>query len=390
MPRFRTALWAALLCSITFSIEVRGEASGLNIRIPNATTWTGRPDTQVPYTIGGIGPRAEFTLNVNLAGFTANGEFADPTNTRQTFNLLPNAFVTKVEWVDLVFHTLGASFQDEFVLSANNSNETEFFDHGPSTLAGPGTYGPASGTFGIPPERAAGGPFQLRADGQLLVFVYELFNDAGADAVVDSGTLRVTYSDDPPPPPPPPATIGTLVASDTSPNYPTPDVTANKTGGNVQWYKIVVPNDVTGTNGLFLDIDTEGASDAAASFDTQLALFSSTGVLLAEDDDSGSGPTSQLTFGDAGPRGPLTTFPAVDPGLPGDGFNGDLLAGEYYLAVAGFETVFANGFSALSDSTSTTALIPVNLRTNVPEPACATLLAVGMACCLRRRSARGR
>jgi hypothetical protein len=385
MSRYSVSFCLALIVSGTFSNLADAAPDGLNLRIGAPTTWSGRPDTYVPLPTS-VGTRAEFTLDINLAGFTANGTFSDPTNTRQTFNLLPNAFINKVEWINLTFHTEGASYLNEFLLSTNNSNETAFFDHAPSTTGAGGVYGPASGTFGVPPIQSVGGPFQLLANGQLLVYVYEDFNDPGVDAVVDSGTLRVTYSDTAPVVPPP-ATIGTLVTSDTTSNYATPDVSATKNGGSVQWYKITLTGDVSATNGQFLDIDTEGAADGTSSFDTELALFASNGQLIATDDDSGSGPTSQLTFGDAGPRGPLTTAPATTAGFPGDGFNGDLLAGDYYLAVAGFNAAFTNGFGATTNSTNTTGIVPVNIRTNVPEPGCVMALGIaGAACLLRRRN----
>jgi hypothetical protein len=63
----------------------------------------------------------------------------------------------------------------------------------------------------------------------------------------------------------------------------------------------------------------------ASDFDTEIGLYSSTGALLANDDDSGAGLTSLIS-------------------------GNQLAAGTYYLAVGGFNTSFAPFFSVTGGS----------------------------------------
>ena len=124
-----------------------------------------------------------------------------------------------------------------------------------------------------------------------------------------------------------------------------PNVTIG--AGEIVWYRFTLANPIPAGGTLFLDIDTEGSS-LAPSNDTELGLYDSTGVLIANDDDSGSGLLTQLTFGSTIPR------PAVGTGLAYNGRNGGLTAGTYYLSISGFNSNFAaTGWGVTSTSTNT-------------------------------------
>lgn len=122
----------------------------------------------------------------------------------------------------------------------------------------------------------------------------------------------------------------------------------------VNWYTF-------DTAGGDVSIDTAGSILTDAGFgenDTELGLYDSTGLLIADNDDVGGGD--------------LTS--AVDA---------TLAAGTYYVAVGSFNTVF--GASAWDVSSTSTAEGTIKL-TIVPEPASAGLLVAGaLAVASRRR-----
>jgi hypothetical protein len=193
---------------------------------------------------------------------------------------------------------------------------------GPSFILQPFTQGSFAGsiststyvfTLAVPVAPAAG-EWNFR--------FYESFDDPGNDARWDTITFTL---DDSLPDPPVAEDLGTLA-------LPT---TLNRAGslspGMVRWYKLTLAEPVTAAGLRYLDITTAG-SVVGAGDDTEIALYNASGVRLAEDDDDGPGNTSLLSFG-AGSRIGAS-----------QGQDGDLAAGTFYVAVAGFDATFGPGF----------------------------------------------
>lgn len=157
-----------------------------------------------------------------------------------------------------------------------------------------------------------------------------------------SGTLALTAFVPPTPPPSTDAVLGGSISGTLAP------------GGHA-WYRF----DYAGGG---FTLDTEG-SVFAPSNDTELGLFNSNGQLVAQDDDGGTGLLSSLNS----PAG--------------------LAAGTYYVAVGGFNTTHAGGFSATGGTNGGSFVL--NGLQIVPEPT--GLAALGLVASMvvrRRRSAR--
>jgi hypothetical protein len=138
----------------------------------------------------------------------------------------------------------------------------------------------------------------------------------------------------------------------------------------VSWLKLRLNQDVSDATGFYLDIDTNGTTTTAGvSADTEIGLYAVNGAGIDVDDDNGWDNQSQLTFGDTDPIRPNPVPPAgVDPEeFDRDGFNGPLVAGTYYLAIARFNTAFGVAdFNVTTTSTAASNYI-VNIRTNLPQ-----------------------
>jgi MYXO-CTERM domain-containing protein len=167
---------------------------------------------------------------------------------------------------------------------------------------------------------------------------------------------------------PPPATSLGVIG-------PGMTMTTGALGGNgeIDWYSFTIGG-ITGGAGDFLTIDTFGSTLMGGSFgngnDSEIGLYSSSGALIATNDD--------FDFG----GGNLLSFLGFGAGQSG----GDLAAGTYYLAVGGFNTTFGPGFGVTSDS-------PVNgnykltITTNVPAPGALALVGMAVLVGVRRRRA---
>lgn len=202
---------------------------------------------------------------------------------------------------------------------------------------------------------------------------FESFDD-GSDLLEDASwtNLSISVNDYVPPPPPPATNLGNVV--DTSSDYAVADMTANHTGGAIRWYSFTLNSAVDNALATWLDIDSE-----TSNFDTEIGLYTSTGALIASDDDDGSGTQSQLSFGQTAPTRTIGTS------VGGNGRDGALGPGTYYIAVGGFNTTFGPDFNVTTTSTNTTGVFNLNIRTNVPEPASLALLALGGLALIRRR-----
>jgi len=181
--------------------------------------------------------------------------------------------------------------------------------------------------------------------------------------------------------------LGTI--GDTTATYATPDFTFSAGGpfgaGDILWLRF----QFAGTSGtsLFLDIDTTTVGMApatSASFDTELGLYGDTGALIANNDDSGQGLYSRLSFGSsAGPRtydvgGGIAPLSAITLGR-----DGALAPGTYWLAVGRFNTTFGATDWTVTGGSADADPFDVNFRTDalgdVPEPGTYALLGAGMA-----------
>ncbi len=142
----------------------------------------------------------------------------------------------------------------------------------------------------------------------------------------------------------------------------------------ITWLKFSIGTNVLNASTNYLDIDTEptvpdGPALIGSINDTELGLYTSAGVFHSTDDDDGSDYHSQLTYGDS-----TNVRPAIGNAAAagGNGRDGSLNAGSYYMAVGCFNSVFATNFNATSTSNAT-GTVQVNFRTNIPGgggPAC--------------------
>jgi PEP-CTERM motif-containing protein len=163
----------------------------------------------VALTLGGaLNANAAFVsfVEVNLAGWQALGAFDasdDTDNTRLVIsNLGTGTTITGFDYTNLSFTTSGDSYLSEFVISVNNTGITQWLDWRPSTTQAGGSLGPISGSFGGPTGQGgpygAGGPFTL-VDGQVLVTTYLSYFIDPVGITVQSGSLRVNFSQVPEP-----------------------------------------------------------------------------------------------------------------------------------------------------------------------------------------------
>jgi MYXO-CTERM domain-containing protein len=139
----------------------------------------------------------------------------------------------------------------------------------------------------------------------------------------------------------------------------------------VVWYKFSTA-DITDPSS-FLTIDTFGSTLTGGSFgngnDTELGLYDSNGALIATNDDADFGAGNLLSFLGFGSAGAA-----------------DLAGGTYYIALGGFNTTFANNFSATSTS-GVNGNYKLTLNTNVPTPAALALFGLAGVAGTRRRRA---
>ena len=131
----------------------------------------------------------------------------------------------------------------------------------------------------------------------------------------------------------------------------------------IRWYRFTIPA-IAPATGRFLDITTAGSAmqdqDLYPNDDTVIGLYDAAGARIVFDDNDGPGSTSQITFGATAPA-----RPPVGNGLPGDGRDGSLAAGTYFLALgAGGSVMGPANFSASNNTlNSGTPRLVLNLGT---------------------------
>ena len=129
--------------------------------------------------------------------------------------------------------------------------------------------------------------------------------------------------------------------------------------GQVRWFAFTLADAVSVASTRHLDIDLPGAVvGSTPANDTEMALFDSQGYLIAEDDDSGPGFSSQLSFG-------LGINPPILDGEAFGGANGTLAPGLYYLAVGAYDLTFGPFWQAATSS-SVAGSFDLRFRLGVP------------------------
>jgi hypothetical protein len=142
----------------------------------------------------------------------------------------------------------------------------------------------------------------------------------------------------------------------------------------VAWFKIRVPR-IAPPN-RYLDISTSGAGFG----DSEIALFAADGTLIAEDDDDGAGNFSALSFGMVTPGAFGRPAPVAEVGQsagdPNNGRDGTLsglasierggTAGDYYIAVARFDSTFGNNFGVVPPGGPLTLPTLLTVRMDTP------------------------
>jgi hypothetical protein len=126
----------------------------------------------------------------------------------------------------------------------------------------------------------------------------------------------------------------------------------------ILWYKLNLPVAIAaGTNVDYLDIRTHGAGGTIT--DTEIALYDSVGNFASgaagtsTDDDDGPGLGSALSYGATCPVRRNDDAPNLS-GAFGNGRDGGLPAGDYYLAVVRFNSTFATPWAPTVPTTGTT------------------------------------
>lgn len=138
-------------------------------------------------------------LVVNISGWQADGGYGAPGNTSASFFSIPAGSTIDDISYEINFTAQGASWRSELVLSVNDSVNFVggYWDAAPSNLGSSGNF-IGSGNFATAPGGSDGGPFVLTT-GDLFVTIYDTFNDSGIDAIVNSGTITITYTPIPAP-----------------------------------------------------------------------------------------------------------------------------------------------------------------------------------------------
>ncbi|HYE62790.1 MAG TPA: DVUA0089 family protein [Phycisphaerales bacterium] len=111
---------------------------------------------------------------------------------------------------------------------------------------------------------------------------------------------------------------------------PTTSWSYGVSSGTLAWFSFTVP-EVSRCAPTYLDIYTENFG----GFDSEIAIYDSTGRRLFNDDDDGAGHNSAMSFGSSTPVRSYS-----NGGTVGDGRDGPLPAGTYYVVATPFNSYF--------------------------------------------------
>jgi hypothetical protein len=153
-----------------------------------------------------------------------------------------------------------------------------------------------------------------------------------------------------------PAAFTDLGNHDTAAEQFSQEVTA-LAGNDVQWYRIVLPAAPAASSG-YVDIWTVNGG-ANPMTDTEVGIFDNAGTLISDDDDSGPGFYTVLTFG-GGSGQQLGEFNSLGGDNFANGEDGPLAGGVYWVAVGRYPVAYASGFSAVSTSGLTQTTTTLN------------------------------
>jgi hypothetical protein len=146
--------------------------------------------------------------------------------------------------------------------------------------------------------------------------------------------------------------------------FPAPDQTTSDTEtlsiGQVKWYSISVPQTIAWFNNNALQIDTEGSGTSPTANDTGIGLYNTDGTVRVGDTLDGTDSLGTLTFG-------TDNRAAPGNGVPYNGRDGALPAGNYFLAVACGTPAFAADFTVTGVSTTVSGTVTTNLRYFAPS-----------------------
>ncbi len=129
---------------------------------------------------------------------------------------------------------------------------------------------------------------------------------------------------------------------------------------DVVWFKFTTLQDTNAAD-KYLDLDMGGTSlpdDGFGVNDTMISLYRADGTVRTTTDDD-TGRLSALSYGQTTPTRPYTDVAA------GDGRDGQLVAGVYYLAVSGYQLTAGADFAATTDFGTPGGTVVVNINSNL-------------------------
>jgi hypothetical protein len=171
----------------------------------------------------------------------------------------------------------------------------------------------------------------------------------GLGSLASRRNLYLNLAGDVPPPPPPAFTeLGCIPDAGISRAY-------TLTSGQVKWFHMCLNGDASISARQYLGIDTNGSTTNCS-----IALYKVNGTLagyVGTDADDGDSTNAMLSFG-------IGNHAGSGDSLSFDGRDGDVLAGEYYIAVAGDGATFGPSFNAAGGTAAGPFQFHVTTNTN--------------------------